>query len=78
MCCRSDWVGLDGMVTQKNPDENVNHLPSVTIHSEPDNLTIISNNADSRFRCIVFFFVLHVDCLLLNKLHLLYYVFVFK
>nr|CAI5863925.1 unnamed protein product [Callosobruchus analis] len=25
-----DWQGLDGMVTQKNPDENVNHLPSAT------------------------------------------------
>lgn len=25
-----DWHGLDGMVTQKNPDENVNHLPSGT------------------------------------------------
>jgi hypothetical protein len=26
--CRNDLLGLDGMVTQKNPDENVNHLPS--------------------------------------------------
>lgn len=25
---RNEWQGLDGMVTQKNPDENVNHLPS--------------------------------------------------
>lgn len=23
-------MGVDGMVTQKNPDENVNHLPSAT------------------------------------------------
>lgn len=23
-----EWLGVDGMVTQKNPDENVNHLPS--------------------------------------------------
>ncbi|XP_072379276.1 uncharacterized protein [Diabrotica undecimpunctata] len=27
---KEDWHGLDGMVTQKNPDENVNHLPSAT------------------------------------------------
>lgn len=26
-----DWQGLDGMVIQKNPDENVNHLPSAAI-----------------------------------------------
>lgn len=25
--CRDDWLGLDGMVKQKNPDENVNHIP---------------------------------------------------
>ncbi|CAG9824082.1 unnamed protein product [Phaedon cochleariae] len=25
---KDEWQGLDGMVTQKNPDENVNHLPS--------------------------------------------------
>ncbi|ERL86478.1 uncharacterized protein LOC109540707 isoform X1 [Dendroctonus ponderosae] len=24
----NEWLGVDGMVTQKNPDENVNHLPS--------------------------------------------------
>lgn len=30
---RSEWIGLHGMVTQKNPDENVNHLPSVTLQS---------------------------------------------
>ncbi|CAG9853797.1 unnamed protein product [Phyllotreta striolata] len=28
---KEDWHGPDGMVTQKNPDENVNHLPSATI-----------------------------------------------
>lgn len=28
--CRDEWLGIDGMVTQKNPDENVNHLPSAT------------------------------------------------
>lgn len=27
-----DWQGLDGMVIQKNPDENVNHLPSGTLN----------------------------------------------
>ncbi|KAL1492012.1 hypothetical protein ABEB36_012518 [Hypothenemus hampei] len=25
---KDEWLGVDGMVTQKNPDENVNHLPS--------------------------------------------------
>ncbi|XP_030761921.1 uncharacterized protein LOC115886770 isoform X2 [Sitophilus oryzae] len=25
---KDEWLGIDGMVTQKNPDENVNHLPS--------------------------------------------------
>ncbi|XP_065169349.1 dentin sialophosphoprotein isoform X2 [Atheta coriaria] len=24
---KDDWLGLDGMVKQKNPDENVNHIP---------------------------------------------------
>lgn len=37
VCClflfflSDDWQGLDGMVIQKNPDENVNHLPSAAI-----------------------------------------------
>ncbi|KAF7284312.1 hypothetical protein GWI33_022296 [Rhynchophorus ferrugineus] len=25
---KDEWLGIDGMVTPKNPDENVNHLPS--------------------------------------------------
>ncbi|CAG9765113.1 unnamed protein product [Ceutorhynchus assimilis] len=27
---KNEWLGVDGMVTQKNPDENVNHLPSAS------------------------------------------------
>ncbi|KAJ8921755.1 hypothetical protein NQ315_010666 [Exocentrus adspersus] len=40
---KSEWQGLDGMVTQKNPDENVNHLPSAAscvdgIHASGDSI----------------------------------------
>ncbi|KAK9758846.1 hypothetical protein QE152_g668 [Popillia japonica] len=34
---KSEWIGLHGMVTQKNPDENVNHLPSVTLQPDVNN-----------------------------------------
>nr|XP_022904227.1 uncharacterized protein LOC111416438 isoform X1 [Onthophagus taurus] len=33
---KNEWHGLDGMVTPKNPDENVNHLPSIAEATELD------------------------------------------
>ncbi|XP_060525865.1 uncharacterized protein LOC132701732 [Cylas formicarius] len=37
---KNEWLGVDGMVTQKNPDENVNHLPSST--------SFVNSGADKR------------------------------
>ncbi|XP_057664045.1 uncharacterized protein LOC130898635 [Diorhabda carinulata] len=43
-----DWHGLDGMVTQKNPDENVNHLPSVTTVVDGINSSGDCSNSNKR------------------------------
>lgn len=53
---RSEWIGLHGMVTQKNPDENVNHLPSVTLQPDVNNSENNHNAGDDediskRFFC---------------------------
>lgn len=51
--CRNELLGLEGMVTQKNPDENVNHLPSAAPQSVVDGAQIASgdNNSDINKRC---------------------------
>lgn len=50
-----DWQGLDGMVIQKNPDENVNHLPSATI------CDVDVNNLNGQ-NCVKRYFVLICFC----------------
>lgn len=50
--CRNDLLGLEGMVTQKNPDENVNHLPSAASHCVVDSTFVAngdSTDASKRF-----------------------------
>lgn len=50
--CRNELLGLEGMVTQKNPDENVNHLPSAAPHCVVDGTQIASgDNSDANKRC---------------------------
>ncbi|XP_066152607.1 uncharacterized protein [Euwallacea fornicatus] len=42
---KNEWLGVDGMVTQKNPDENVNHLPSA---ASTKNGVTLAENSDKR------------------------------
>ncbi|XP_066257969.1 uncharacterized protein [Euwallacea similis] len=42
---KNEWLGVDGMVTQKNPDENVNHLPSA---ASTKNGVTLAENLDKR------------------------------
>lgn len=44
--CRNELLGLEGMVTQKNPDENVNHLPSAAPESVVDGKPIAASDVD--------------------------------
>lgn len=51
--CRNELLGLEGMVTQKNPDENVNHLPSAAPQCVVDGAQKIASgdNSDANKRC---------------------------
>ncbi|KAG5891469.1 hypothetical protein JTB14_004412 [Gonioctena quinquepunctata] len=49
---KDEWQGLDGMVTQKNPDENVNHLPSVA-PCVVDGITASGDSLDTNKRTVV-------------------------
>lgn len=40
------------MVTQKNPDENVNHLPSIVVQYTPD---AAGDSADANTRSLILF-----------------------
>lgn len=52
VCCRNELLGLEGMVTQKNPDENVNHLPSAAPQCVVDGTALASgDNSDVNKRC---------------------------
>lgn len=51
-----DWQGLDGMVIQKNPDENVNHLPSATI-CDVDGVNNLNGQTCASKRYFLFAFV---------------------
>lgn len=56
--CRNELLGLEGMVTQKNPDENVNHLPSAAPQCVVDGTTTLAasgDNSDANKRCTVHF-----------------------
>ncbi|CAH0552910.1 unnamed protein product [Brassicogethes aeneus] len=48
----NDWLGLDGMVTQKNPDENVNHLPSAA-PCVVDGFNASEDTIDAHLRCTI-------------------------
>lgn len=62
--CRNELLGLEGMVTQKNPDENVNHLPSAAPQCVVDGTSLASgDNSDVNKRCTAYSF------LLLSPLH---------
>ncbi|KAK4881600.1 hypothetical protein RN001_004919 [Aquatica leii] len=48
---KNDLLGLDGLVTQMNPDENVNHLPATTINHVPDDvITQVDSAIDANKR----------------------------
>lgn len=57
-----DWQGLDGMVIQKNPDENVNHLPSAAI-CEVDGITNVNDQSCVNKRYHLFLHLFAFVCL---------------
>lgn len=68
---RNDLLGLDGLVTQKNPDENVNHLPSAVAQIVPDGIKNatdeIVNDANKRFFDFYFYFEAFIFILYARK-----------
>lgn len=63
--CRNELLGLEGMVTQKNPDENVNHLPSATPRCIVDGTVLASGeNVDANKR-FIFALQLFICCIAL-------------
>lgn len=54
---RSDWLGLEGLVTQKSPDENVNHLPSANAETVPDGIVGTFTDYDAFRRLLFLFFI---------------------
>lgn len=51
---RNEWQGLDGMVIQKNPDENVNHLPSAA-SCVVDGITASGDSLDAKRYMLLYF-----------------------
>lgn len=65
---RSDWLGLDGLVTQKNPDENVNHLPSANAETVPDGIVAVTTDCDALRRLLLLVLLLGMH-LYLSKMY---------